>query len=184
MVKDSILNRFGFYAINFYDSIVNNTDNTLLTDYAYGDGIHLNNSGHALLYRQVVAKDIFNITTTRTRKSGNFTDRSVWDKGIIPGPGDSIAVLPGHVLTFNSSVQIRALSIASGATVMISSPSIQVQIGDHSLGNNSTLKFGNVFSTNESNNNNGFGGSLLMINTNPQDLSDNLIQSALLNVVF
>ena len=34
VVKDSILNRFGFYAINFFDSLVNNVDNTILPQYA------------------------------------------------------------------------------------------------------------------------------------------------------
>jgi hypothetical protein len=86
---------------------VNNADNKILAAYNSGDNIHLNNAGHALLYRQVVAKDIFNITTTRTRKSGDFSDRSTWDKGIIPTPDDSIAVMPGQTLTITSSVQVR-----------------------------------------------------------------------------
>ena len=130
VIKDSILNRFGFYAINFFDSIVNNADNTILPQFAYsGDNIHLNNAGHYMLYKQVLAKDIFNITVTRTRKSGNFNDRSTWDKGIIPTSADSVAVLPDHTLTFNSSAQLRALRIEAGGSVVISN-AVEVQIGD------------------------------------------------------
>ena len=119
---------------------MNNADNKILSQYAYAfDDIHLNNAGHAVLYRQVLAKDIFNITVTRTRKSGNFNERSTWDKGIIPTPADSIAVLPGHTLTFTNSTQVRGLSIAAGGSVIINNPAIQVQIGDPALSNKNVI---------------------------------------------
>ena len=145
VVKDSILNRFGFYAINFFDSIVNNADNTIHPLYALAfDNIHLNNAGHYMLYKQVLAKDIFNITVTRTRKSGNFNDRATWDKGIIPTSADSIAVLPGHTLTFTSSTQIRGLSIAAGGSVIINTPAVQIQIGDPTLSNKNVIVNGTL----------------------------------------
>ncbi len=145
VVKDSILNRFGFYAINFFDSLVNNVDNTILPQYAYiGDNIHINNAGHYMLYKQVLAKDIFNIKVTRTRKSGNFNDRATWDKGIIPTPADSIAVLPGHTLTFTNSTQVRGLSIATGGLVVINNPAVQVQIGDPTLCNKNVIVNGTM----------------------------------------
>lgn len=145
VIKDSILNRFGFYAINFFDSIVNNVDNTILTEYAsLADNIHLNNAGHAMLYRQVVAKDIFNITVTRTRKSGNFNDRSTWDKGIVPTAADSIAVLPGHTLIVNTSAQVRGLSVAAGGSILINNASVQVQVGDPTFSNRTITINGNL----------------------------------------
>ena len=129
VIKDSIINRFGFYAINFFDSLVNNADNTILPEYAYAfDNIHINNAGHAVLFRQVLAKDIFNITTTRTRKSGNFNDPLTWDKGIVPTIADSVAVLPGHTLTVTGSAQVRALSVATGANIQVN-PGIDFKIG-------------------------------------------------------
>ncbi len=61
-VKDSIMKWFGDYAINFFDSIVDPSDLSIAAQYRYsGDDIHLNNAGHAVLYRQVLAKDIFAI---------------------------------------------------------------------------------------------------------------------------
>ena len=97
-----------------------------------------------MLYKQVLAKDIFNITVTRTRKSGNFNDRATWDKGIIPTSADSIAVLPGHTLTFTNSTQIRGLSIAAGGSVIINTPAVQVQIGDPTLSNKNVIVNGTL----------------------------------------
>lgn len=59
VLKDSILNRFGEYAINFFDPIVNPLDNTIAEEYRFEfDNVHLNNTGHRLLFEQVVAKNI------------------------------------------------------------------------------------------------------------------------------
>jgi hypothetical protein len=130
ILKDSILNRFGFYAINLFDSLVNPVDNTIVPQYASPfDQIHLNNAGHFMVYKQVLAKNIFNITTTRTRKSGNWNDPLTWDKGIVPGPADSVAVLAGHTLTVTAPVHIKALSVATGAAIQVS-PGIELKIGE------------------------------------------------------
>lgn len=59
-VRDSIIKWFGTYSINFFDSIVNPVTLAILDEYNSGDDIHLNNAGHAVLSRQVIAKDIFN----------------------------------------------------------------------------------------------------------------------------
>jgi hypothetical protein len=59
-VKDSIIKWFGANSINFFDPIVNPTDLTIRAEYRYsGDDIHLNDAGHAVLYDQVIAKNIF-----------------------------------------------------------------------------------------------------------------------------
>lgn len=136
IVKDSIMNRFGFYAINVFDSLVNTADNTILPQYAYPfDNIHLNNAGHALIYRQVLAKDLFNITVNRTRMSGDWNNPYTWDKGIVPTAGDSVAVMPGHVLSFGSSAVLRGLSVAAGGSVTISAAGVTVQVGSPSSSN-------------------------------------------------
>jgi hypothetical protein len=59
--KDSIINRFGFFAINFFDPIVDPVDNTLRAEFRVpSDNIHPNNAGHRVLFQQVLAKDILN----------------------------------------------------------------------------------------------------------------------------
>lgn len=59
ILKDSILQRFGVHAINFYDGTYNPADTTILPQYASGDGIHLNNRGYRELFERVRAKQIF-----------------------------------------------------------------------------------------------------------------------------
>jgi hypothetical protein len=131
VLKDSIINRFGFYAINFYDSLVNPVDNSILPQFASPyDQVHLNNAGHRMIARQVIAKNIFNITTTRSRKSGNWNDPQVWDKGIIPGPNDSISVQAGHTLTLNTSAQVKGLSVEPGATLVVDNNEAEVVVGN------------------------------------------------------
>ncbi len=58
-IKDSVLLEFGFYAIDFYTGLFNPLDSTIATAYANGDGIHLNDAGHAILFQRVQAKSVF-----------------------------------------------------------------------------------------------------------------------------
>lgn len=60
-IRDSVLKEFGSYAINFWDDIVNPATNTILDVYNT-DGTHLNNAGHAVLFRKVAEKDIMNLS--------------------------------------------------------------------------------------------------------------------------
>jgi hypothetical protein len=58
ILKDSILNRFGYFAINFFDPLVG-PNNMRHPDYAYPwDDVHINNARHRLLFEQVLAKNI------------------------------------------------------------------------------------------------------------------------------
>jgi hypothetical protein len=50
---DSTFARFGGYAIDFWGG-VSAANGTILPQYNSGDGIHLNDRGHALLYSRVV----------------------------------------------------------------------------------------------------------------------------------
>ncbi len=59
-VKDSIIKWFGSNSINFFDPVVEPSDLTIKAEYRYAlDDIHLNDAGHAVLYDQVIAKNIF-----------------------------------------------------------------------------------------------------------------------------
>lgn len=133
VVKDSILKRFGFYAINFYDSIVNTSDQSILPAYASPfDNIHLNNAGHKMLYRQVLAKNIFNITIIRSRRSGAWDDPSSWDKGLVPVPGDSVVIEPGHHITLKQALSIRGILIRPEAHLTLDDATAHLTIGSPS----------------------------------------------------
>ncbi|NIJ46420.1 lysophospholipase L1-like esterase [Wenyingzhuangia heitensis] len=56
-VKDGILSAYGTKTINFWTNIAE-TDGTILASLNSGDGVHLNDAGHALLFDKVLATDI------------------------------------------------------------------------------------------------------------------------------
>ena len=64
LLKDSILAEFGFFAIDFYTGLINPLDSSILYD--SGDQIHMNATGHNILYQRVLAKNIFNIALPAT----------------------------------------------------------------------------------------------------------------------
>jgi lysophospholipase L1-like esterase len=59
-LRDSIINAFGQYSINFWDDLAT-TDgqNNILSAVSAGDGIHVNDLGHRLLFNRVIAKNLF-----------------------------------------------------------------------------------------------------------------------------
>lgn len=58
-LRDSIILEMGYFAINFWDGIANPADNSILAAYDAGDGIHLNDAGHEILFQRILAKNIF-----------------------------------------------------------------------------------------------------------------------------
>lgn len=58
-LRDSILLQFGYFAINFFDGLADPTTYAILPEYDSGDGIHLNDAGHEILFQRVRAKNIF-----------------------------------------------------------------------------------------------------------------------------
>lgn len=56
-VRDFIFDIYGDYAIDFWNGIADE-NGFILPHFDYGDGVHLNNPGHRLLYQRVMDKDI------------------------------------------------------------------------------------------------------------------------------
>jgi len=69
VLKDSIINRFGMYSLNFYDGLYNPSDSTILSIYSAGDGIHLNDAGHRILFDRVRTKNIFDVNLAANIKN-------------------------------------------------------------------------------------------------------------------
>ncbi|MBK8947049.1 MAG: T9SS type A sorting domain-containing protein [Ignavibacteriae bacterium] len=57
-VRDSTYTKFKNYAIDFWTDLAN-ADGTINSNYDSGDGIHLNDSGHRILFNRVVAEQIY-----------------------------------------------------------------------------------------------------------------------------
>ena len=63
LIRDSIMNRFGNYAIDFFTDLADPVSYQIRATYSAGDGVHLNDRGHALLFERVKAKNIFSISS-------------------------------------------------------------------------------------------------------------------------
>lgn len=62
VVRDSVLNAFGYFALNFWDGLTDPNDLSILPAYRVtGDDIHLNGAGHQLLFQRVQEKQVFNV---------------------------------------------------------------------------------------------------------------------------
>ena len=59
-VRDGILSTYGAKAINFWTNVAE-TDGTILATLNSGDGVHLNNAGHTILYNKVLNANIQNL---------------------------------------------------------------------------------------------------------------------------
>ncbi len=59
-VRDSVLSYFGSYSIDFWTGIGDSTDH-IMPQFDSGDGVHLNDAGHAILVSRVKGKEIPNV---------------------------------------------------------------------------------------------------------------------------
>lgn len=60
-LKDSIINQFGIYSIDFWTDIVQLPDLSIKPEYCLGDDVHLNVAGHTVLYTKVLERGIFSV---------------------------------------------------------------------------------------------------------------------------
>jgi lysophospholipase L1-like esterase len=67
-VRDSVLLEFGEYAVDFWTGIAD-TNGYILQQYDMGDGIHLNDAGHRILFQRMYAKSIDTLFCTQSTLS-------------------------------------------------------------------------------------------------------------------
>jgi len=119
-VRDSIFNYFGNYAIDFWTTIVG-TNNDIDTLYDSGDGTHLNNAGHRILYNRVVSEDIVNLVSD-TLQYLDYVLNDIYFENI-SACGDSntsINAVIGNIGTNNSSNLSLNFEIKDNATGIFS----------------------------------------------------------------
>ncbi|MET6998751.1 GDSL-type esterase/lipase family protein [Chitinophaga defluvii] len=78
-IRDWILTYFGDKSINFWNGIATPKD-SLLQQYDSGDGVHLNNDGHRLLFNRVVAAGVVETLCKEEIALTAFTVKPVEDK--------------------------------------------------------------------------------------------------------
>ncbi|MBK9335796.1 MAG: SGNH/GDSL hydrolase family protein [Lewinellaceae bacterium] len=79
-VLQAMAKRYGDQVINFWEGLAG-PDGTVNSRYNSGDGIHLNNAGHALLFERMAAKNIPAHLALHTRNLYTMDDR--W-AGVLP----------------------------------------------------------------------------------------------------
>lgn len=81
-MKDTILNRYKEFSINFWEEIAN-PDGTINPIYkSPSDGIHLNNAGHTLLAQRTIEKDILGFLSTLPVNLTYFEISKISEMGI------------------------------------------------------------------------------------------------------
>jgi lysophospholipase L1-like esterase len=75
-LHDSIMQEMGFFAVDFWTGIADPADYSILPAYSQGDGIHLNDAGHDILFQRVLAKATFNVTLPATFLQFNTTSKN------------------------------------------------------------------------------------------------------------
>lgn len=125
-IKDSIINRFGDYVLNFWDGMFDPADTTILAKYSYGDMIHFNNAGHRVLFERVLAKNIFGLPVWYSKSSGNLDEPSSWGSN----PDGSGTSPSGFTADNQLFCIVNNPSPTIGANWTISGKNTQVIVGD------------------------------------------------------
>ncbi|GLR18315.1 GDSL-type esterase/lipase family protein [Portibacter lacus] len=84
-VADSILSIYGENAIDFWSVLVA-ADTTILDELDSGDGIHVNNSGHFALFKQVVDKQIDTSACSSIVSIYDLPNRDISRLDVFPNP--------------------------------------------------------------------------------------------------
>jgi len=74
---DSINNNFNMYAIDFWtDLATTDGQNRIRPEVSAGDAIHINNTGHRLVFEEVIAKNLFAVNSPLPLRLSGFTARA------------------------------------------------------------------------------------------------------------
>jgi len=109
--------RFGDLAVNFWDGL-DAGNGTVNSRYDSGDGIHLNNAGHALLYDRMVAKNI--PETLAQRRPNRYAFDGRWAH-IVP-LSDNLMRHPPLLPKLLPTVLLQAEQPMDGVTVEVFDP--------------------------------------------------------------
>ncbi len=109
--RDSIFNYYGEQAIDFWNPIADQNGN-ILAIYNSGDGVHLNDSGHSLLYEIVKAIEIPSLTSCNAIETATTDLKSDSKLNLFtlsPNPTDTDVIM-----TFNQDIhQLLAITITA-----------------------------------------------------------------------
>ncbi len=125
-IKDSIINRFNKYSLNFWDGMFDPADTTILAKYSAGDFIHFNNAGHRVMFERILSKNIFDLPVWYSKATGNLDDVATWGSNT-DGSGTSPSSFSADNQLFNI---VNNPSPAIGSNWILSGKNTQLIIGD------------------------------------------------------
>ncbi len=151
-MRDSTFARFGSKAIDFWNGLAN-ADGTILPQFDIGDGIHLNNAGHRLLFQRVVGARIWEVITAIKEKQSDLPrDFSLAQN--FPNPFWSAATSPArsggnpettiaYELPFAAQVELQIYDVLGRkVAVLYSGPQVA---GRHRMIWNAVSRSGGVY---------------------------------------
>lgn len=87
-VRDSILNYFGNFAVDFWNGIADGNDE-ILPQYNSGDGTHLSDAGHAVLIQRIINEEIPNIIADTAATTDHLITKVYLDNTSICGDSNT-----------------------------------------------------------------------------------------------
>lgn len=107
-VRDSIMDFYGSFAIDFWNGCADINDN-ILASYDSGDGVHMNNAGHAILNNRVIAAEIPNFLSDTLTYTDHVLTNLYLENTAICGDSNTIlnAVIANIGQTSNSAMDIN-----------------------------------------------------------------------------
>lgn len=120
-VRDSVMSYFGPYSIDFWTGIGDSADH-ILPQFDSGDGVHLNDAGHAILVSRVIGKSIPNVLADTLQTTDHLIQNIFTDEISVCG---------------DSATRISSVLINRGQAAM-SGLEVIYDITDNILGGNTT----------------------------------------------
>lgn len=122
-VRDAIISTYGTYSIDFWTDIAD-TDGNILGNLDYGDGVHLNDSGHTILYNKVLGKDIENADCISNLPDGAYLYcNDSWKDNNTPSLTTStVDVYVGrgtYIINENENIAVNDLNVSINGSIII-----------------------------------------------------------------
>jgi lysophospholipase L1-like esterase len=115
-MRDSTFARFTTHALDFWTTLAN-TDGSINPVYGAGDGIHLNNAGHRILFERVVAAGVWSDLLSVGERDGDLPDAFSLEQNF-PNPFNPTTVV-NYQLAVVSDVRLVVYDILGRKVAML-----------------------------------------------------------------
>lgn len=150
VIRDTILNRFGKYAIDFYHGVNVPGTTDPVPEYAADDSIHLTNAGHRRLFEIVKAKNIFEDLTTTTSTIGTPQTANTTVTGLTTGDHrfqisvyDNNGLAASKITTVTATVSPNVANAGIDATITLPTDDVALD-GSGSTGTITTYNWSQI----------------------------------------